>query len=308
MTARPRPDASPPSPTARSATPRWPGPGELGATHADFRFERVRYQHLGVRDGALQGASDSEDLGFAVRVVHRGAWGFASGVVLTPDEAVAGRRDRRRGGPGRRRDDHHAGRAGPRAGLRRRHLGLVLRRQPARGARRREGRAAGRLDRAAAPRRRRRPRLGATCCRCRRTSTTPTSPAPAPPSSGSGCMPGFEAMGAGADTFDSMASIAPAGGPRLGVPHQGAADGGWDWDAELDEVPELLAEKLKAPERRGRHLRPGDPPLQPVADHPRVDRPRHRARPGPGLRGQLRRHLVRDLRPARHPALRLARS
>ena len=61
---------------------------ELGASHADFRFERVRYQHLGVRDGALQGASDTEDLGFAVRVVHRGAWGFASGVMLTPDEAV----------------------------------------------------------------------------------------------------------------------------------------------------------------------------------------------------------------------------
>ncbi|MGD9958907.1 TldD/PmbA family protein [Nocardioides sp.] len=61
---------------------------ELGATHADFRFERIRYQHLGVRDGVLQGASDSEDLGFAVRVIHGGAWGFASGVVLDPDEAV----------------------------------------------------------------------------------------------------------------------------------------------------------------------------------------------------------------------------
>src|SRR5688572_14371542 len=61
---------------------------ELGVTHADFRFERVRYQHLGVRDGVLQGASDSEDLGFAVRVIHRGSWGFASGVFLTPDEAA----------------------------------------------------------------------------------------------------------------------------------------------------------------------------------------------------------------------------
>ena len=60
---------------------------ELGATHADFRFERVRYQYLGVRDGVLQTAMDTEDLGFAVRVIHRGAWGFASGVVLTPEEA-----------------------------------------------------------------------------------------------------------------------------------------------------------------------------------------------------------------------------
>ena len=62
---------------------------ELGASHADFRFERVRYQHLGVRDGVLQGAADAEDLGFAVRVIHRGAWGFAAGVVLTPEEATA---------------------------------------------------------------------------------------------------------------------------------------------------------------------------------------------------------------------------
>ncbi len=61
----------------------------LGASHADFRFERVRYQHLGVRDGVLQGAADTEDLGFAVRVIHRGAWGFAAGVVLTPEEAAA---------------------------------------------------------------------------------------------------------------------------------------------------------------------------------------------------------------------------
>ena len=61
---------------------------DFGVSHADFRFERVRYQHLSVRDGHLQGAEDSEDIGFAVRVVHRGAWGFAAGVALSTDEAV----------------------------------------------------------------------------------------------------------------------------------------------------------------------------------------------------------------------------
>ncbi|GAB3998866.1 TldD/PmbA family protein [Nocardioides marmoraquaticus] len=61
---------------------------DFGVTHADFRLERVRTQHLAVRDGALEGAADGEDLGFAVRVVLRGAWGFASGVELTVDEAV----------------------------------------------------------------------------------------------------------------------------------------------------------------------------------------------------------------------------
>ena len=61
---------------------------DFGVTHADFRFERNRYQHFSVRDGLLEGAQDAEDLGFAVRVVLDGAWGFASGVALTESEAV----------------------------------------------------------------------------------------------------------------------------------------------------------------------------------------------------------------------------
>ncbi len=61
---------------------------DFGVTHADFRFERNRYQHFSVRDGVLEGAQDAEDLGFAVRVILDGAWGFASGVALTEDEAV----------------------------------------------------------------------------------------------------------------------------------------------------------------------------------------------------------------------------
>src|ERR1044072_746824 len=65
---------------------------ELGVSHAAFRFERIRHQQLVVRDGVLQTALDADDVGFAVRVIHRGAWGFASGVVLTADEA---RRDRK---------------------------------------------------------------------------------------------------------------------------------------------------------------------------------------------------------------------
>ncbi|WP_203335441.1 TldD/PmbA family protein [Nocardioides limicola] len=61
---------------------------DLGVSHADFRFERIRTQNLAVRDGALTGAADAEELGFAVRVVHRGAWGFASSPVLTEAEAA----------------------------------------------------------------------------------------------------------------------------------------------------------------------------------------------------------------------------
>jgi TldD protein len=61
---------------------------DFSVSHADFRFERVRYQQIRVRDGHLQGADDTEDIGFAVRVVLNGAWGFASGVVLTTQSAV----------------------------------------------------------------------------------------------------------------------------------------------------------------------------------------------------------------------------
>ncbi len=61
---------------------------DFHVSHADFRFERVRSQSVGVRDGRLQGASDTEDIGFAVRVVLNGAWGFASGVVLNREAAI----------------------------------------------------------------------------------------------------------------------------------------------------------------------------------------------------------------------------
>ncbi|NYH89935.1 metallopeptidase TldD-related protein [Actinopolymorpha rutila] len=61
---------------------------ELGAEHADFRLERIRTQNLSLRDAQLQGSTDGEDTGFAVRVVHEGTWGFAASVVLTPEEAA----------------------------------------------------------------------------------------------------------------------------------------------------------------------------------------------------------------------------
>ena len=62
-------------------------------------------------------------------------------------------------------------------------------------------------------------------------------------------QPGFEAMGSGAAGFDSMASIAPPVGRGWEYVVGDASPGGpaWDWDAELEEVPGLLADKLAAP-------------------------------------------------------------
>ncbi|MEU1055155.1 TldD/PmbA family protein [Streptomyces sp. NPDC005876] len=60
----------------------------LGAEHADFRLERVRSASWQLRDARPAGSSDTTDLGYAVRVVHGGSWGFASGVDLTQDAAA----------------------------------------------------------------------------------------------------------------------------------------------------------------------------------------------------------------------------
>ncbi|CAL9560999.1 Metalloprotease TldD [Streptomyces sp. enrichment culture] len=60
----------------------------LGAEHADFRLERVRSASWRLRDARPAGSSDTTDLGYAVRVVHGGTWGFASGVDLTMDAAA----------------------------------------------------------------------------------------------------------------------------------------------------------------------------------------------------------------------------
>ena len=214
---------------------------ELGVSHADFRFERVRYQDVVVRDGALQGASDREDLGFAVRVIHRGAWGFAAGVVLTPEEAVA-----------------VAERAVEVAVV-----AAAMTTTPVEMApepvhddvtwisaydvnplevptgdkvallvdwteRLRTGAA---VDHASAYVQ----QVQENKYYADLTGTRTTQQRVR-------LQPGFEAMGTGADHFDSMSSIAPP----VARGWEYLTDG-WDWDGEIEQVPELLAEKLKAP-------------------------------------------------------------
>ncbi|MCX2971300.1 MULTISPECIES: TldD/PmbA family protein [Streptomyces] len=60
----------------------------LGADHADFRYERVRSASWTLRDARPAGSADTTDAGYAVRVVHGGAWGFAAGVDPTEDGAA----------------------------------------------------------------------------------------------------------------------------------------------------------------------------------------------------------------------------
>ncbi len=277
---------------------------ELGASHADFRFERVRYQHLGVRDGVLQGAADSEDVGFAVRVIHRGAWGFAAGVVLTPEEAVAVAErsiavaqvaaemttEPVQIAPEPVHDDVtwvSAYELNPlqvpvpeKAGLlidwtNRLRSHAAVEHATAQVEQVQENKYYADL------------------------TGHPHHPAADPASAllrGDGHRPGLRGLRLDGDHR-------AAGRARLGVPHgrqlrlgQRARGG-----------PRAAGREARGALGGGGHLRPGHPPLQPLADDPRVDRPRHRARPGAGLRGQLRRHVVRDVRQARHPPVRLTR-
>lgn len=60
----------------------------LGADHADFRVERNRSAFWLLRDARPAGTQDATDTGYAVRVVHGGSWGFASGVDMTPEAAA----------------------------------------------------------------------------------------------------------------------------------------------------------------------------------------------------------------------------
>ena len=61
---------------------------QAGSTYADFRFERVKGQSISARDTHLESLSRAETVGYAVRVINRGAWGFASSADLTTDAAA----------------------------------------------------------------------------------------------------------------------------------------------------------------------------------------------------------------------------
>ncbi len=61
---------------------------DLGADHADFRVERNRDAGVILRDAKLSSSSDATDSGLSVRVVVDGTWGFAAAASLTPQAAA----------------------------------------------------------------------------------------------------------------------------------------------------------------------------------------------------------------------------
>jgi TldD protein len=60
--------------------------------HAEFRIERTRAAHAAARDGAIIGAGEGDSAGLSVRVLVDGTWGFAATTDVSVDAAAqAGR-------------------------------------------------------------------------------------------------------------------------------------------------------------------------------------------------------------------------
>ena len=57
-----------------------------GCEFADARYLEIRRQRISSRDLALSGSSEGDDRGFGLRVLYRGAWGFASAPGSDPAE------------------------------------------------------------------------------------------------------------------------------------------------------------------------------------------------------------------------------
>jgi len=61
----------------------------LGASHAELRVEQIRTQYLMLRDGEVETALDDVTVGMGLRVVQRGAFGFAATFATHPGAAAA---------------------------------------------------------------------------------------------------------------------------------------------------------------------------------------------------------------------------
>lgn len=86
---RPRVPEPEPDPVIRTLCQRaLDAARSAGAGYADIRVTRTRSQSVSTRERQITGASDSETVGFGIRVLVDGAWGFAASRELTQGEVV----------------------------------------------------------------------------------------------------------------------------------------------------------------------------------------------------------------------------
>jgi TldD protein len=61
---------------------------KAGASYADIRVHRRRFESVNTREDHVVGVDSSESYGIGVRVLQGGAWGFAASSRVDPDEAA----------------------------------------------------------------------------------------------------------------------------------------------------------------------------------------------------------------------------
>jgi TldD protein len=59
-----------------------------GVDYGDLRFERITSESIQVRDGVIETFSSDESVGIGIRVLNRGAWGFASSRAASVEDAI----------------------------------------------------------------------------------------------------------------------------------------------------------------------------------------------------------------------------
>ena len=57
-----------------------------GATYADIRINRYRFESVSTREQQVQNVSRTQSFGFGVRVLYKGTWGFAASRDVTDAE------------------------------------------------------------------------------------------------------------------------------------------------------------------------------------------------------------------------------
>ena len=216
----------------------------LGCSHAEVRVERIRSQFVALRDGRVETTVDDTEIGVGLHVVREGSIGFAATVALTADAAA-------------RLADDAAGLAAETSAA----LGtrVEMAEEPSHGEV--EWTSPYEVDPTAVPladkvalledwsRRlmasdvvdhvatrvlavvedKHYADLSGTVTTQRRVRIYPVAEA--------------VAVDAESGSFESMRTIAPP----VGRGWEYTAGRGWDWDAELETIPTLLAEKVASP-------------------------------------------------------------
>jgi TldD protein len=215
----------------------------LGAAHAVVRVERIRSQVIALRDGHLETAADDTEVGVGLRVLHEGAFGFAATVAVSPDDAAAlatdaveaARTTRLAGGrPVELADEPPHGRVAWRSPARTNptavpfadKVGLL-------------GEWSHRLLGAPGV-----AHVTAQLLAVAEASYLADSAGTVAVQERVRVHPQVEALAVGdGGDFEEMRTLAPPAGRGW----EYLEGDGWDWDEELARLPELLAEKLRAP-------------------------------------------------------------